>query len=103
MANAVPTGCVAECYWAGVEEDDLRDLDRRIEASVAALAGDGEAVRYLGRLLVIDDEVVLVLFEGPVGTVRRVAERAAIPFSRILPAACAPWPPNPPMNEEIPT
>jgi hypothetical protein len=101
MANTVRTSYVAECFWPGVHEEDLRELDRRIEASVEAVAGDGEPVGYLGRLLVIDDEVVLVLFKGPIGTVRRVAEHAEIPFGRILQAAHAPWPPNPPIDEEL--
>ena len=92
MANTVRTGFVAECFWPGVDEEDLRDLDRRIEASVTTLAGEGEPVRYLGWLLVIDDEVVLVEFAGPIGTVRRVAEHAKVPFGRILQAAHTSWP-----------
>lgn len=100
MANAVRTSYIAECFWAGVQEGDLHELDRRIEDSVVAFAGDGQPVRYLGWLLVIDDEVVLVLFEGPIGTVRRVAEHAEIPFGRILQVAHASWPPNPPADEE---
>jgi hypothetical protein len=100
MANAVRTSYVAECFWSGVREEDLHALDRRIGASVGALAGDGEPVRYLGWLLVIDDEVVLVLFDGPIGTVRRVAEHAEIPFGRILQVARASRPSNPPADEE---
>ena len=100
MANAVRTSYIAECFWSGVREEDLRVLDRRIGASVGAVAGDGEPVRYLGWLLVIDDEVVLVLFDGPIGTVRRVAEHAEIPFGRILQVAHASWPSNPPADEE---
>jgi hypothetical protein len=102
MANAVRTGYVAECFWTGVQEEDLRELDRRIEASVMAVAGDGEPVRYLGWLLVIDDEVVLVAFEGPIGRVRRVVDHAEIPFSRILQVAHGPWLPNPRTDEEVP-
>jgi hypothetical protein len=102
MANAVSTCCIAECFWTGVREEYLRDLDQRIATSIAAVDGDGGRIRYLGWLLVIDDEVVLVLFQGPPVAVRRVAEHARIPFSRILPAAHAPWPPNPPSDEEIP-
>jgi hypothetical protein len=99
MADTVRTN-VAECFWPGVHEEDLRELDRRIEASVVAVAGEGKAVRYLGWLLVIDDEVVLVLLQGPTGTVRRVAERADLPVGRILQAVHAPWPPSPPTDEE---
>lgn len=92
MANTVRTSYVAECYWPDVHEEDLLELHRRIKTSVVAVADDREPVDYLGWLLVIDDEVVLVLFEGPLGTVRRVAEQAEIPFGRILQAAHAPWP-----------
>jgi hypothetical protein len=100
MANTVRTGYVAECFWPGVHEEELRELDRRIAASMRAVAGDAEPARYLGWLFVIDDEVVLVLFEGQLGKVRRVVERAQIPFGRILQAAHAPWPPSAPTDEE---
>ena len=83
------TGYVAECFWPDVGEADLHELDRRIEASVEAVAGGDDPVCYLGRLLVIDDEVVLVLFEGSIATVRRVAEQAEVPFGRLLHAAHA--------------
>jgi hypothetical protein len=41
-------------------------------------------VRYLGSLRITDDEVVLFLFEGPIGSVQQVAERAGIRAERIL-------------------
>jgi hypothetical protein len=96
------TSYAAECFWAGVQEDALRELDRRIDASTVAAAGDGEPVRYLGRLLVIDDEVVLVLFDGPIGRVRRVVEHAEIPFGRILQVTHSSWQPNLTTDEEVP-
>lgn len=89
MSYAPTTSYLAECFWPDVHEDDLSELDRRIEASVEAVAGGGDPVHYLGRLLVIDDEVVLVLFEGSIATVRRVAEQAEVPFGRLLHAAHA--------------
>jgi hypothetical protein len=88
---------VAECFWAGLQEEDIHEVDRRIQASAV---GDGGPVRYLGWLLVLDDEVVLVLFEGPRETVQRVAERAGLPFGRILQIAHSPWPSDPSANEE---
>jgi hypothetical protein len=99
MAEPPRTSYVAECFWPDVREADLRDLDRRIEASVDALAGDVEPVRYLGRLLVIDDEVVLVMLDGPIAAVRRVVQHADIPFGRILRAAHVPAPRHPPAEE----
>jgi uncharacterized protein DUF4242 len=75
---------VAECFWVGVQEDDLRALDQRVEACVAEMSGDGQAVRYLGSMLMRDDEVVMCFFEGSAENVRRAAELAKIPFERIL-------------------
>src|SRR5512146_3049631 len=82
---------VAECFWPGVTESDLEALERRVHAAVAASRGDG-GVRYLGSILMLDDEVVLCQFQGSAETVHEVAERAEIPFERILVAVHSPWP-----------
>jgi hypothetical protein len=78
------TQWVAECFWPGVREEDLSDLDRRIEDTVSELAGRGDPVCYLGSLRITDDEVVLFLFEGQIGSVQQVAERAGVRAERIL-------------------
>lgn len=83
-------GFVAECYWPDVEDADLAALDRRIDQVVAASAGE-QPVRYLGSILLREDEVVLCRFAGARDAVREVAERAQIPFERILEAAHSPW------------
>jgi len=49
-------------------------------------------IRYLGSLLMRADEVVLCLFDGPESDVRHAAERAEIPFERILETSRSPWP-----------
>lgn len=77
------TRYVAECFWSGIQDRDLHELDQRINRS-----GQGTSVRYLGWLRVLDDEVLLVLFEGPIGTVRRVVEQAQVPFERLLQVSC---------------
>ena len=83
-------GCfTAECFWPDVDDADLATLDNRIDRAIAELPTD--AVRYLGSILLRDDEVVLCQFEGPVQGVRDVAERAEIPFERILATAHSPW------------
>jgi hypothetical protein len=71
---------VAECYWPDVREEEVRDLDQRI---AAALTHD---VRYLGSVLLREDEVVLCHFEGSADAIRRVAERARVPYERLLAA-----------------
>ena len=75
---------VAECFWPDVTDADLEQLDRRITAAASRLEDETRAVRYLGSLLVREDEVVLCQFEGPEADVRLLVERAAIPFARIL-------------------
>jgi hypothetical protein len=80
---------VAECYWPDVDDADLATLDGRIDRVIAELATD-RAVRYLGSILLREDEVVLCQFEGPAGSVRDVAELAKVPFDRILSTAHTP-------------
>jgi hypothetical protein len=69
---------VAECYWPDVREEDVRNLDQRIASSLA------DDVRYLGSVLIREDEVVLCHFEGTADAIRRVAERARVPYERLL-------------------
>lgn len=85
-------GYVAECFWAGVTDEDLRALDARVGASVAELTGSGDTVSYLGSIFMRADEVVLCRFEGAEASVRRLAERAGIPFERIVEVSDSPGP-----------
>ncbi len=82
---------VAECYWPDVDDAELATLDRRIDGVIAELGPD-RAVRYLGSILLREDEVVLCQFEGPADSVRDVAELAEVPFERILATSHSPWP-----------
>jgi hypothetical protein len=82
---------VAECFWPDVAESDLEALDARVREVTAGLLDD-ESVRYLGSILLRQDEVVLCQFEGSAGAVRDIAERAQIPFERIQETAHSPWP-----------
>ena len=78
---------VAECFWAGVTEQDVRAADERICSVVAELASSGEQVGYAGPLVMPTDEVVMYLFQGSEESVRLAAERADIPFNRIIPGS----------------
>jgi hypothetical protein len=84
-------GYVAECFWVGVNEQDLRSLDLRAESTAADLTAKGEKVRYLGSILMRPDEVVLCFFEGSAASVRRAAVEAKVPFERILESTGAAW------------
>jgi hypothetical protein len=72
------TSFVAECYWPDVHEEEVRELDQRIAGSLTA------DVRYLGSVLIREDEVVLCHFEGAADAIRLVAERARVPYERLL-------------------
>ncbi len=82
---------LAECFWPGVQEVELRALDERAQVSAAEVSASGQPVRYLGSLLMRTDEVVLCLFAGSAGAVREAAEQAGIPFDRIVETDRSPW------------
>ena len=91
MAERDAAEFVAECLWPDVHEHDLRALDERAAEESERVTAHGGSVRYLGSLLMREDEVVLCLFRGDRDDVRRVAEAARIPCDRILEAASSPW------------
>jgi hypothetical protein len=78
------TQWVAECFWPGVRDEDLRELDRRVVRTASELAARGDPVRYLGSLQITDDDVVLFMFEGAMSSVQQAAERAGIRAERLL-------------------
>jgi uncharacterized protein DUF4242 len=82
---------VAECFWPGVGETELRALDERARASAQELVAEGRSVGYLGSLLMRTDEVVLCLYAGDAEVVRIAAERAGVPFERIVEAERSSW------------
>lgn len=92
MASEMATEFVAECLWPDVREGDLHALDERATEEAGRLRDRGTAISYLGSLLMREDEVVLCLFRGELNDVRRVVERARIPYDRIVAAAGSPWP-----------
>jgi hypothetical protein len=80
---------VAECFWPDVEESDLDALDRRLRDVTAELAAR-QPIRYLGTILVREDEVLLCQFEGSADAVREVVELAQVPCERVLETTLAP-------------
>jgi len=89
--EATARSFIAECFWPGVTEADVEALDARASAAADALARGGEPVRFLGSILMREDEVVLCQFDGAADAVRRAAERAEIPFERIVETTHSPW------------
>ena len=91
MTATDETEFLAECFLPGVRDADLQALDARADASAAALSAAGARVRYLGSLLIREDEVVLCLFAGSRDSVHEAARLGGVPFERILETASSPW------------
>jgi hypothetical protein len=83
MSDPPPT-FVVECFWPGVDEEAVDALNIRAAAAARELARANHSVRFVGSILLPDDEVVLCEFEGEESLVRRTAEQAEIPFARIV-------------------
>lgn len=90
-----PAEFLAECFWPGVGGADLIALDARAASAAEAQSRQDAPVRYLGSLLIVEDEVVLCRFEGAEVSVRRAAEQAGVPFERIVRADRTPHRQNP--------
>jgi hypothetical protein len=86
MKGGLRTGqYLAECFWPGVSQGELDGLDARARESAATTSGTSIEVRYLGSMLMPEVEVVFCFFDGPsADAVRAVAERAEIPYARIV-------------------
>jgi hypothetical protein len=87
VTSQVSQEYAVECLWPGVDEAGLASLERRIRRCL----GQEPSVRYLGSLLMREDEVVLCHFSGPRAGVRAVAEAAQIPYERIVGLTRSPW------------
>jgi hypothetical protein len=74
-----------ECYSTDVDRTSVERLGVRAREATASLRDRGNAVAYLGALLVPGDEVVFYLFESPSMTaVREASSQAGIAFERVL-------------------
>ena len=85
MPERRSTEYLAECLWPGVTETALAVLDARARDAADATVGTSAGVRYLGSMLMPEDEVVFFLFSGPsADAVEALAASAEIPFERIV-------------------
>ena len=71
---------LVECFWPGV----TRELVEAANARAREAALHSTSLRFLGSLLVPDDEVVLFQFSATSSEdVARTSREAALPFDRI--------------------
>jgi hypothetical protein len=69
---------LVECYWSGVDPDEA--------AAVVSRLGDAEGpVRWLGSILIPEDEIVLATVEArSADDVRASAQAAGLPAERVV-------------------
>jgi hypothetical protein len=88
----------AKCYWPGVTQSELERIASRASQAGAIAPSD---VAYLGSLLFADDDLVLCLFTGPSRTaVKRVSERAGVPWERLMATVWLTPDPDPPTGTQ---
>jgi hypothetical protein len=76
---------MAECFWPDMSEAKVQAAGTRAGHTARAASRDGDAIRYLGAILIPADDVAFCLFEASSAQlVRKISQRAEIPFERIL-------------------
>ena len=84
MDLAVRTFLV-ECYAPGIAEAAVREAGERAQRAVAAAAGAGETLEYLGALFVSGDEAAYHAFRAmDAARVETVSRAAGLGFTRIV-------------------
>jgi hypothetical protein len=75
---------LVERYLPGITAGELEDASARLADTADALAAEGFGVRYVGSTYVPKEESCFCRFEASSReAVRRVCERARLPFARI--------------------
>ena len=75
---------LVECYWPGVEIEQLESAVARVRAAADELRATGRPVEFVGTIFVRADETVFCLFDGNESDIRTVGARAGVPFERVL-------------------
>ncbi len=79
------TTFMAECFWPGVDQQQLVAAGARARRAAHAITAEGTFARYLGSILVPADEIAFCFLEtASIDAAVDVNRRAAIPSERIL-------------------
>jgi len=83
---------LVETYLERRAAHELAQVARRARAAAEALTAAGTAVRYLGAIGVVEDEMCFHLYAAPsAAAVTDAASRAAITVERIMEAVHLGW------------
>lgn len=76
---------LVECFWPGVTREAVEAANGRAGERAAERRSEGSSLRFLGSLLVPEDEVVFFRFAAASGEeVTRASRDAALPFARVV-------------------
>ncbi len=76
---------MAECFWPGVTAQKVADAGERVRQASHPIKSDDGFARYLGSILIPQDEIALFLVEAAsIAAATQLARQAAIPSERIL-------------------
>lgn len=84
LANRAGNSYLVECYWPGINDQELTTAARRIEAAATQLRCAGANVWFVGSILMPADETVFCLFHGNEPEIRAVSLHASIPIERVV-------------------
>jgi len=75
---------LVECFWPGIDQEQLATATRRVEKNAAGMRDVGADLRFLGSLLIPTDEVVFCLLRGSEADIRTACAEAGIPVERVI-------------------
>ncbi len=90
-AAPAPAWQITECLVPGVTAADAAEMGQRIAEELGQ--PDLAQVKFLGSLLVPEDEVLLFVFAGPRDGVRVLTDRAGLPYERVVDCIGFDWHP----------
>jgi hypothetical protein len=84
VGDQMETTYLVECFWPGVTREAVEAANARARDRAALLRREGSSLRFLGSLLVPDDEVVFFQFRATSSEeVARASLEAQLPFDRV--------------------
>jgi hypothetical protein len=76
---------LVECFWPGLTRETVLAADSRVRSRVTQLCEEGSHLRYLGSLLLSQDEVVFFQFQASSPEqVSLASTEAGISFERVV-------------------
>ncbi len=87
---------LVECYAPDISRSDVEAVGRRAATAAAHLRDEGHQIEYVRALFVPGDDAVFHVFSADaIDPVREAAERATLPFERVVESVAVEAEPGP--------